>query len=540
MGSRISTLACVLAVIAALFGPVAPDAAAAQPGDPGLNGRLRSVGLSSDGRYIVVLRADADARVISRSHRTTTGITSERVFQNAFRGYAARLTPSQRAILLRDPSVQAIVPDELIELTQYTPTGISRVGGRLSPMARINGVADVSIDADVAIVDTGIDARHPDLNVVGGIDCSSRYPTRWRDRHGHGTHVAGTVGARDDPYGVPGVAPGVRLWAVKILNDHGSGLLSWYICGLDWILSQRDSAHPDRPLIEAVNMSVAKWGRDDGACGGINHDPLHQAICRLTTAGITVVAAAANDSGPASRRVPASYNEVITVSALADTDGRSGGTGGRRCYSWGSYDSDDSFANFSNYGADVDLIAPGKCIWSTYPGGRFAYMSGTSMAAPHVTGAVALYKATRPWATPYQVKSALQTLGSNRWFVSTDPDLRHERLLDISRLGAWGNFNLSMGRPEGALGESGGTVRLPVTVSRSSTMFERVALSVSVEGPLIATLDRSSLIGFRATSATLTVTVPRSTGAGRYDVEVEGLDQAGRTRRDSTTIVVTR
>ncbi len=161
-------------------------------------------------------------------------------------------------------------------------------------------------------------------------------------------------------------------------------------------------------------MSITKWGRDDGACGTLNDDFLHAAICRLVKSGVTVVAAAANDSGNASLRIPGSYDEVITVSALADTDGKPGGLGGNRCFSWGTYDSDDTFADFSNYGPDVDLIAPGKCIWSTVPGGKYQYMSGTSMAAPHVTGAVALVKATRPYFTPADVKEALQYLGHVR------------------------------------------------------------------------------------------------------------------------------
>ena len=180
--------------------------------------------------------------------------------------------------------------------------------------------------------------------------------------------MAGTVAALDNSFGVVGVAPGARVWGVKILNDNGYGLISWYVCGLDWILAQRDPNDSSRPLFEAVNMSVTKDGSDDHNCGLTNKDPLHQAICRVTAGGITVVAAAANDSHNASRNIPASYDEVITVSALADTDGKAGGLGGNRCFSWGGYDKDDTFADFSNYGADVDIMAPGKCILSTIPG----------------------------------------------------------------------------------------------------------------------------------------------------------------------------
>ena len=274
--------------------------------------------------------------------------------------------------------------------------------------------------ADVAIVDTGV-ALHPDLNVVGGVNCSTSDRSAWQDQNGHGTHVAGTVAAIDNTTGVVGVAPGARIWAVRILNADGYGLLSWYVCGLDWILAQRDPLDASLPRIEAVNMSVAKTGSDDRNCGLTNKDVLHQAICRLYKGGITVVAAAANESGSAAGYVPAAYNEVITVSALADTDGKSGGLGGNRCFSWGTYDVDDTFADFSNFGSDVDIIAPGKCIWSTIRGPSYGYSSGTSMAAPAVTGAVALYKASRPRATPSEVRSSLRYLGNFSWKTSTDP-----------------------------------------------------------------------------------------------------------------------
>ncbi len=463
------------------------------------------------------------------------GFTADRTFSHAFRGLSARLSPKQVTALRNDPSVAAVVPDEKIELAaQLMPTGIDRVDGRLSAAAKIDGI-DERVDADVAIVDTGI-ASVADLNVAGGYNCSTADRSLWRDVHGHGTHVAGTVGAIDNGTGVVGVAPGVRVWAVKILDDGGSGLLSWYACGLDWIASQRDPADPSRPRFESVNMSVTKWGKDDGACGAEIADILHAAICRLVSSGVTVVAAAANDSGSAAARVPAAYNEVITVSALADSDGKPGAAGAPRCFSWGSYDDDDSFANFSNYGSDIDLIAPGKCIWSTVPAG-FQYMSGTSMAAPHVAGAAALLKASRPQLTPAEVKEALQYLGTLNWKVTSDPDPTHEKLLNISKLGPRGDFSLATG-PAVTLGETGGTAVFPVTVSRSPTSFERIVLSADgVPAGLGASFSVPSLYGFAGVSATMSVTVPRGFAQGVHQVRVVATEH-GTVRFAMATVIV--
>ncbi len=398
------------------------------------------------GRYIVLLDAGTDTSATVERMGRQKGIKADRTFGKTIRGFSARLDAKQRKALEADPSVVAVVPDEVIQVEgQTTPTGVSRIFTKSNTIAKINGV-DERVDADVAIVDTGIQPNHPDLNVVGGYNCSTSNRAAWRDVQNHGTHVAGTVAAKDNTIGVVGVAPGARLWAVKILNDDGYGLLSWYVCGLDWILAQRDPADPSRPLIEAANMSVAKSGDDDPDCGASERDVLHLAICRVVKGGITVVAAAGNDHMSAAKWVPAAYNEVITVSALADTDGKPGALGGHRCFSWGSYDSDDTYANFSNYGSDVDIMAPGKCIWSTKPGSTYGYMSGTSMATPAVTGAAALYKASRPKATPAEVREALQYLGNLNWKTYTDPDSYHERLLDVSKLGPLGTFSLE--RPD--------------------------------------------------------------------------------------------
>ncbi len=511
--------------------PAAPPA----PPDPDIveSSPAANGGLDATGRFIVVLKPGVNTSAAVKGVATRAAVRADRTFSRAIRGFTAGLDARQRRVLLRDPNVVAIVPDEIIHLTAQTiPTGVSRVGARRSTVADING-SDQRVDADVAIIDTGV-GPHPDLNVAGGYNCSSSNRAAWADNHGHGTHVAGTVGALDNDFGVVGVAPGARVWGVKILNGDGYGYLSWYVCGLDWVLAQRDGS---RPLFEAVNMSVAKSGADDVNCGYSNNDILHQSICRLVAGGVTVVAAAANDRASASHKVPAAYNEVITVSALADTDGKRGGLGGKRCYSWGGYDKDDTFANFSNYGHDVDLIAPGKCIWSTRPGPTYSYSSGTSMAAPAVAGAVALYKASRPHATPAQVKEALKYLGTLDWKVSTDPDSRHEKLLDVSLLGSLGTFSISAAQPA-AVGEAGGAVVVPLSIGRSPTFFERVSLGLgSLPSGWTATLDHPSLLGWTATATTLRLTLPKPTRAGTYHINVTATNQ-GRVQSTTATIVV--
>jgi subtilisin family serine protease len=273
------------------------------------------------------------------------------------------------------------------------------------------------VDADIAVIDTGIDTKHPDLNVAGGVNCSTG--TNYEDGNGHGAHVAGTAAALDDGTGVVGVAPGARLWAVRVLDETGNGSWSSVICGVDWV-----TAHAAD--IEVANLSLAGSG-DSGNCtdGG-----LRQAICRSVEAGVTYVVAAGNSRVDVSSQVPASFPEVITVSALADFDGLPGGLGKATCRT----DRDDTLAAFSNYGTGVDLIAPGVCINSTWKGGGYNVISGTSMASPHVTGAAALYLSDHPGATPAVVAGALKAAGNLLWNATGDPDRAKEALLNVDSL----------------------------------------------------------------------------------------------------------
>ena len=541
--TRLAGVAILLVTVVTAATPQPTAAAPSRPaaGEDGATGAKAP--LSAEGRYIVILK-DGRSVDAATGRAGKHGVKADRTFRHAVRGYAAHLAADQLASVRSDPDVQAVVPDEVISIAgQSIPAGVRRVNGRESLIADINGDGS-QVDADVAIVDTGIGGkdsrRHEDLNIAGGVSCATTRPDSWGDGNGHGTHVAGIVGALDNGIGVVGVAPGVRLWSVRVLDSAGRGLISWYVCGLDWITAQRDPLDPTRPLFEAVNMSVAKKGTDDQACGLVNNDLIHQAVCRLVASGVTVVAAAGNNGFNAANLKPASYDEVITVSALADTDGEAGGVGGALCYSWGSYDRDDTFADFSNYGGDVDLIAPGKCIWSTFPGNRYGYMSGTSMAAPHVAGAAALYKSSRPLATPAEVRAALRAAGTLDWNTATDPDSVHEPLLDVSHLVALGDFTLDAtpGTSRSALvGAAGASLELPVLLVRAEDFPASVHLAVTAAAPLTTTVGSDTLAGQDQVATTMRIAVPAGTPSGTYTVTVAA-DDGIRQRSSSFPVVV--
>ncbi|MDP3968925.1 MAG: S8 family serine peptidase [Nocardioides sp.] len=373
------------------------------------------------GDYIVVLDDDATAGRVAQRHADRLGLTVGHVYSAALQGYSARMPAAAVPLLEALPQVQSVEADRPVRTTaQSTPTGIARTLATQSPTASIDGVDD-RVDVDVAVIDTGVQLNHPDLNVYRpGAKACGLLNLSADDAQGHGTHVAGTIGALDNGTGVVGVAPGARIWPVRVLNALGTGSTSDVICGIDHVAANADE-------IEVANMSLGGAGTDYGSCGA-GRDAMHKAICNAVDAGVTFVVAAGNESSDAATSTPAAYDEVITVSALADFDGRPGGLGQPTCRT----DVDDTFADFSNYGADVDLIAPGVCIESTWLRGGYNTISGTSMASPHVAGGAALYLARNPGASPAQVQAALIAAGSDDWDASDDPDGVKEPLLDVS------------------------------------------------------------------------------------------------------------
>ena len=280
-------------------------------------------------------------------------------------------------------------------------------------------------------------------------------------------------------------------------------------------------------------MSVGKAGEDDHDCGYTIPSAMHRAVCRVVAGGITIAVAAMNESTTAGRFEPAAYNEVITVSALADTDGLPGGLGGPPATRGAATTRTTRSPTSRTTAPDVDVIAPGKCIRSTVPGG-YGLMSGTSMATPLVTGAIALYRSTHPSATPADVRTVLRGLGNQGWRTGTDPDGTHEPLLDVHRIGGRGDFDIDLPGGTLELDESGGPI--PITITRTPEAFEPVVFSVSgLPTGATATITPNKAGGFDAKAATLRVNLPAQIPTGTVRMTVTGTIQ-GRSRSDNVAV----
>jgi subtilisin len=306
------------------------------------------------------------------------------IYENATTGFQVRLPIGAAQylqeqfeeieyIVIDNPDDMTPEPDEDLEAPDFgddeVPEAITRIGGP----------ADfVPETVVVAVVDTGVDLDHPDLNVYAAMDIvaeSGGSDYGGDDPVGHGTHVAGTIGAIADGEGVAGVAPGVAIYAIRVLEDDGSGTIGDIVAGLEHVL--------EVPEIRVVNLSLGGIGSTSPPA------PLKEAIETLEDNGVTVCIAAGNEGSDTEDFIPAGYDVGIVVSAY-DTDG-----------------GDNGFAYFSNYGDAVDIAGPGVSITSTYPDGDYAALSGTSMATPHVAGAAAAYLETHEDASPGEVLEAI-------------------------------------------------------------------------------------------------------------------------------------
>ncbi len=351
-----------------------------------------------------------------------TGTELLYVYYNVVKGLAIKI-PNEKVLeqLKNNPLVAYMGNDRKISAFIDTPIGNQIIPSnvdRVEDGESVNTINPNFVDADIAILDTGIDLDHADLNVFhersfipGTINAD--------DDHGHGTHLAGVAAAKDNSFGIVGIAPGARLWAIKVLESSGMGEISTLIKGLDYINQHQNQ----------VDVAVLSLGCE------CESGALDIAINNSIKAGITIVVAAGNEGKDAGTFTPANNPEVITVSAIADTDGKCGGNGPPT-----PYGADDMLASFSNYGNVIDISAPGVDIYSTFKSNSYTKLTGTSMAAPHVAGAAALYISLHPEASPNDVKNYLLTSGTNlldlcngngHGYFTGDKDNFHEPLLYI-------------------------------------------------------------------------------------------------------------
>lgn len=390
--------------------------------------------------YIVLLDDEHPGNVAA-DHARRHGADVGAVYTSAVRGYAATIPARAVAAIERDPRVRSVEPN--YRATAYEasdpiiPTGLDR--SAITPyLADGDGEFVTYEDAPaVAVLDTGIERGRDALNVVERVDCVGVFrgpPVQRRDdgdcvagsdvaddTSGHGTHVAGTIGASGE---ILGVAPKVPLYAVRVLSDSGGSFAS-IIGGIDWVV---DAVVNDDANIGVINLSL-------GSVEPIGRlKAVDEAIEAATDAGIVTVAAAGNEDDDASDYTPGNSPDAITVGALSDLDGQPGAEADPRTFEFldGSTldQPDDTRAFFSNWGEGVEIAAPGVDILSTVPegtrgeSGGYALYSGTSMAAPRVAGAVALALADAK-AQPEgdeTVSDAIRRYFDDNWTVAPTSD----------------------------------------------------------------------------------------------------------------------
>jgi subtilisin family serine protease len=478
--------------------------------------------------YIVVFHQDrvddvpGTAAALARAHGGQLGF----VYQHALEGFSVQVSSQAAAALARNPLVAYVEKDQVARIAAdasavAVPTGIDRVNADQNTTLDIDGVDDLRVDAVVAVIDTGVDFQHSDLNVntTKSVNCSGGSPFKQScgsggdDDNGHGTHVAGTIGALDNGANVNGihvvgVAPGAEIWSVKVLRSDGSGYISWIVAGIDYVTANAAS-------VDVANMSLGC------ECSSAAMD---DAIARSVDAGVAYAVAAGNSAKDASTFSPANHPDVITVSALADFDGEPEGLGSPTCRD----DQDDTLADFSNYGATVEVTAPGVCILSTWHDGGYHTISGTSMASPHAAGAAALL-ATSGTTDPQNIRSALISSG-NTGDWTDEKDGNEEPRIDVA------TFSPAM---VGSDSGGGGTNSSPT----ASFTYTCTDLSCSFDGS--GSTDSDGTIASYAwdfgDGATATgVTASHSYAAGgTYTVTLTVTDDDGATDSSSQDVSVT-
>jgi subtilisin family serine protease len=349
--------------------------------------RLANTETSVDGSYIVVLK-DSGARTAAVSAEATSlageyGTQVSHTYTTALHGFAMHATETQAKQLAADESVAYVEQSQRFTVsdTQDNPPswGLDRIDQHDLPLDNAYNYTNKGDGVTAYIIDTGVMIEHPTFEgrASYGYDAVDG-DNEAADGYGHGTHVAGTIGGAEY-----GVAKGVNIVAVRVLDNNGSGTTEQVVAGIDWVAQNHSGP-------SVANMSLG---------GGVD-DALDESVRGAIESGVTFAIAAGNSSADANDFSPARVTEAITVAASDDADGQ---------------------ASFSNCGSVVDLYAPGVDITSSWNDGATNTISGTSMATPHVAGAAALYLSANPDASPADVAAGLTAAATPDKITNASP-----------------------------------------------------------------------------------------------------------------------
>ncbi|SIQ58784.1 S8 family peptidase [Micromonospora avicenniae] len=485
----------------------ATPALAAEP-----TGTIRSAGgdTAVADSYIVVFKDTAvgQAAVGDNADRLVGrhGGSVARTYGAALRGFEARVDAKAAARIAADPAVAYVEQNHTVSIADTQPNppswGLDRIDQRNLPLNSSYTYPNTASNVRAYIIDTGIRFTHNDFGgrAVSGYDAIDGGAAD--DCNGHGTHVAGTVGGS-----AYGVAKGVQLVGVRVLNCQGSGTNAQVVAGIDWV-----TANAVKPAV--ANMSL----------GGSANSAIDTAVTNSINSGITYAVAAGNGDVFGNRQNACNYSPARVGPAITV----------------GATQNNDSAASFSNYGTCVDILAPGVNITSAWYTSNTATntISGTSMASPHVAGVAALVLSATPGLTPQQVRDSLVNNSTPNVLTNLGTGTPNRLLYVVngSTPPPTNDFSVSVSPTSGSTAPGGSVT---ATVGTATTSGSAQSVSLSASGlPSGATASFSPSTVTSGGSATLTIATAASTPAGSYPVTITGTG-ASATRTATYTLTVT-
>ncbi|WP_406077806.1 S8 family peptidase [Micromonospora sp. NBC_00858] len=458
--------------------------------------------------YIVVFKDTAVSRgtVGDNAERLVGrhGGTVARTYGAALRGFEIRVGAKAAARIAADPAVAYVEQNHTVSIagTQTNPPswGLDRIDQRNLPLNSSYTYPNTASNVRAYVIDTGVLYGHNDFGgrAVSGFDAVDGGSAD--DCHGHGTHVAGTVGGS-----AYGVAKGVQIVGVRVLNCQGSGTNAQVVAGIDWV-----TANAVKPAV--ANMSL----------GGGANSSIDTAVTNSVNSGVTYAVAAGNGNALGVRQNACNYSPARVASAITV----------------GATQNNDAAASFSNFGTCVDILAPGVNITSAWYTSSSATntISGTSMASPHVAGAAALVLSANPSWSPQQVRDNLVNNSTPNVVTNVGTGTPNQLLYVVNGTPPANDFSVSVSPTSGSTAQGGSVT---ATVGTATTAGSAQSVSLSASGlPAGTTASFSPSTVTSGGSSTLTIATSASTPAGSYPVTITGSGAAG-TRTATYTLTVT-